>query len=251
MKIVLFVFFLPVFALLHAQTPEYITRELNKVYSSEQYKRDSAFVISVSWPEFKEDGPNGSLAQTLNFKIKNILQVGTGTVAGAVDSMIATYTAWESEDDFGAYWSHEHNISVRVTGGKIISLIENGWDYAGGAHGLGYVTYYNYSVETEKKLELSDLIVSGGEKLLTAQAEEIFRKQNDLVGKDLTEAGFWFGENGFTLNTNFIVDEKSITFFYNSYEIAPYAYGPTEITIPFENFKQVIKKDGPLGFVFE
>ncbi len=251
MKHLLIVFILSAITLAYAQAPQYTMKEVNRVYNSEQYKRDSAYTISIVWPVFDENGPNSSLAQTLNFETRNILQVGTGTVEDIVDSMIAMYQSWESEDDFGVYWSHEHSLSVSETGGKIVSITESGWDYAGGAHGLGFVFYHNYSVETEKKLELSDLLLPGGEEVLRAAAEEIFRKDLDLVGKDLTEQGYWFGEGGFTLNSNFKPETTSITFFYNSYEIAPYAAGPTEITIPYEKFRQVIKKDGPLGFVVD
>ncbi len=251
MKKILIVFILSALTFIQAQVPDYTIKEIHKVYNSEQYKRDSAYLISITWPVFDEKGPNGSLAKTLNFETRNILQLGNGSVEDIVDSMLATYQSWESEDDFGVYWSHDQNLSVRVSGDKIISFIDAGWDYSGGAHGLGYVMYHNYSVDTEKKLELSDLLVPGGEELLRAQAEQIFRVQYDLVGKDLAEEGFWFGENGFSLNANFLPGEKSITFYYNSYEIAPYAFGPTEVTVPYENFKQVIRADGPLGFVFE
>ncbi len=251
MKNFLIVFILSAITVSYAQAPQYTMKEINRVYNSEQYKRDSVYTISISWPIFDENGQNGQLAQTLNTVTKDILQTGTGTVEDVVDSMIAMYQSWESEDEFGAYWSHEHSLSVAETGGKIISIIESGWDYAGGAHGLGFVLYHNYSIETGQKIELQDCITAGGEEVLRSAAEEIFRNERDLVGKDLTEEGYWFGEGGFVLNTNFLPEETAITFFYNSYEIAPYAAGPTEIIIPYEKFKQVIKKDGPLGFALK
>ncbi len=35
-------------------------------------------------------------------------------------------------------------------------------------------------------------------------------------------------------------------FYFNPYEIAPYSMGPTEILIPYDEIKNIIKEDGLL-----
>ena len=40
---------------------------------------------------------------------------------------------------------------------------------------------------------------------------------------------------------NFLLSPDGIKFYYNAYEIAPYAAGPTEITIPYESLKDILK----------
>lgn len=251
MKSILIVFILSAFTFIHAQAPRYTMKEVKRVYNSEKYNRDSAYVISISYPIFDENGQNSFLAKKLNKEVLSQMPIDSGTVEDAADGMIEFYQQYESEDDFGVYWSFEMNVSVKETGGKIISLLTGAYDYSGGAHGNGFVSFSNYAMEGGRKLALSDIVDEEGKKTLTRVAEEVFRKDKDLVGKDLTEEGYWFGEEGFFLNDNFLLDETSITFFYNSYEIAPYAAGPSEIIIQYDQFKAAIKKDGPLSFLFE
>jgi hypothetical protein len=60
------------------------------------------------------------------------------------------------------------------------------------------------------------------------------------------EGEFWFDNNKFHLNENFLFTKTGITFFYNEYEIACYACGTTEIEIPYKNIKSLINKNGLL-----
>jgi hypothetical protein len=42
------------------------------------------------------------------------------------------------------------------------------------------------------------------------------------------------------LNDNFAVAKRGIIFYFNSYEIAPYAMGPTELLIPYAKLSGII-----------
>ena len=78
--------------------------------------------------------------------------------------------------------------------------------------------------------------------------EEIFRQTNEIEpNKDLTEAGYWFDNNKFSVNKNFTVDENGMTFYYNNYEITAYAFGPTELFIPYNRINDLIKPEGLIG----
>ena len=63
---------------------------------------------------------------------------------------------------------------------------------------------------------------------------------------NLTEAGFWFDDDKFSVNNNFSIGKDGLNFVYNNYEITAYAYGPTELFIPYKSIKKVIKPDGLL-----
>jgi len=51
----------------------------------------------------------------------------------------------------------------------------------------------------------------------------------------------------FSVNKNFTVDENGITFYYNSYEITAYSFGPTELFIPYNRINDLIIPEGLLG----
>jgi hypothetical protein len=53
--------------------------------------------------------------------------------------------------------------------------------------------------------------------------------------------GYTFPEDRFALNDNYGFSREGISFFFNSYEIAPYVMGPTEVLIPYDRIREWIK----------
>ena len=68
-------------------------------------------------------------------------------------------------------------------------------------------------------------------KVLNAIAEKIFMEQEELADNDFTN--YFFTDDVFALNENFLLKEKSILFLYNVYEIKSYAEGITNLEIPY------------------
>lgn len=98
--------------------------------------------------------------------------------------------------------------------------------YLGGAHGSYDVHYYNFNRNTGKLLNISDIVPAEKEMLvLMAMGDQLCK---DWDAKDLTELQ---EKTGITmlgdlyLTNNFLIDGDSIEFFFNQYEIAPYAAG--------------------------
>lgn len=123
-----------------------------------------------------------------------------------------------------------------------VALTISGWSYTGGAHGNSYVMHYLIDRTTGEKLKLSDVFsdLEG----LNDLAEEEFRMIWELSPEEsLSDAGFWFDEDRFQVNENFSVDKDQVTFYYNQYEISPYVFGPTEITIPLDAVSPFLNKN--------
>jgi hypothetical protein len=78
--------------------------------------------------------------------------------------------------------------------------------------------------------------------------EAEFRKLKELTKEaDLGQAGFWFENNKFYLNDNFLITDSSLVFYYNNYEITAYAFGPTEIILPYSKIKSLIGQESILN----
>ncbi len=242
--------FISLFVSVNSQNLYYTTENVSKVLNSDKYKRDSVYLINISWPVFDETKGKTFLAEKLNKFVRNQISGDTMSVAKMVEYMIATYKEFETEETMGMYWNYECSIFVTETGNQVVSLHKSEYDYSGGAHGNGFLGYYNFDLNNSEILMLSDLIEPGSYEKVTKVAEKIFREVTEVGDRDLNEAGYWFEESKFHLNENFLITEKGLTFFYNSYEIAPYAGGPTELEIPYSAIKDFIKKDGPLKFLF-
>lgn len=120
---------------------------------------------------------------------------------------------------------------------NIISYKAIKYTYTGGAHGMTVETGLNFDLRTGALLKESDIFSDGYESivsgLLTKHLPEAFENPEDanmLFQKEISPNG------------NFTVSEKGLTYIFNQYEIGPYALGIIEITIPWDEIDNIIKK---------
>lgn len=114
----------------------------------------------------------------------------------------------------------------------------------GGAHPNRNVDYLNFRPSTGDRVSLADILKAGSEPQLTQIAEKRFRQMKGLsANADLNESGFQFEKNQFFLNNNYSIGRDSLKFYYNNYEIAPYAVGPTELVIPYSEIKDLLRPE--------
>lgn len=132
-------------------------------------------------------------------------------------------------------WYFKTSFEVQLASDTLISLSANSEFFTGGAHG-GYSIYFvNVDPANGNKVSLQTYLKAGFEDVLNEEGEKSFRQVRELKDEDnLAEQGFEFPNGKFTVNTNYGFRMEGIVFVFNSYEIAAYAMGPTEILIPWE-----------------
>jgi hypothetical protein len=146
------------------------------------------------------------------------------------------------------HWSLERIGKVRYNSNGILSLEFSEYSYLGGAHPNSAILFNNIDMGTGEEIVIEDLFNKNIENKLTKVAESEFRKLKELNEyDDLGDAGFWFNDNQFHLNDNFLITDSSLIFYYNNYEITAYAFGPTELEIPYLKIKDLIKSEGLLS----
>jgi len=140
-------------------------------------------------------------------------------------------------------WNMEANTKVERQTDKYLMLHTNTNWFTGGNHPISMEYYYVYNRKDFKRITLDDLFQKGYDQKLLNIAEEIFRKKEGLKSADKLseEAGYFFENQRFILNDNFILTEKSIKFLFNIYEIKPYVAGITELEIPYKQLKGLLK----------
>ena len=148
-------------------------------------------------------------------------------------------------------WEIERKAVNNFDDDNILSCTFSEYSYLGGAHSNTFLTLTNFNMKSGEIIELSDILIHGYLDELNNIAEPIFRKEKELTEDiNLTEAGFWFDDDKFGVSNNFTIGKDGLTFYYNSYEITAYAYGPTELFIPYKSIKKLIIPDGLLsGFI--
>ncbi len=168
------------------------------------------------------------IANTLNFSDDNSETILLGDALEKFDN---EYKAFKNDFEENALiWEATFDGEVTYQSSEVISIALTSYLNTGGAHGSMNVTYLNFNPSTGELLTLNDLISnsSGFTNLAQQHFKAAIKSSNDLVFED-----YFFGDD-FQLPENIGFNDDGITLFYNVYEIAAYAMGITEFTIPYE-----------------
>jgi hypothetical protein len=212
---------------------------------------DTCTYFELSYPE----AAGGKLKDKINsFLMKQILSgVSFGdttysSIPAAADSFIAAYTDFrQQEQGYNQFWYFEYFMRVANETPALVSIEASNSSYLGGAHPNSYTEFFNISKETGDTVSLSDIFVKGFEVPLNKLIDAKYRELKGLKPNDnLQEKGELF-DNKIEFNYNFSVgSDGSVMFFYNNYEIAPYAAGPLDIKLSKKELVSIINPNGPL-----
>lgn len=210
--------------------------------------------IRFEYPEIIK-APNETAKEVINGAIKEFLlqpileDEKFYSFQEIMNDFISAYQKFKKEfPSFPQSWSVERTVSVIYQSPKVLSLELNDDQYTSGAHPNAVRIFLNLNTASGKPIKLSDILVPNYEAGLNTNAEKKFRELKGLKpDESLSDAGFDFKDNKFSLNDNFLIGKTGITFYYNSYEIAPYAMGPTELVLDYTEIKDLIRTDGPLS----
>jgi len=120
---------------------------------------------------------------------------------------------------------------------ELICIALTGYTNTGGAHGNSNITLYNFDPQTGKTLELNEII---NDKETFTSIVEIYFKDEIANNTNRTFEDYFF-DNKFHLPANIGFNEEGVLVLYNPYEVAAYAMGITEFTIPFEKVDNYLK----------
>jgi hypothetical protein len=152
------------------------------------------------------------------------------------------------EDAPAAYarWVDERRLEVIHADHQVLSVELGLYAFTGGAHPNTFIELASFDLATGKPLELADLVAAGADARLAALGERQFRKAREIPeGESLEEAGFWFEDDRFELSGNFAVTAEGLAFVFNPYEVAPYVFGPTRITLPWKELRGLLRPGAP------
>ncbi len=234
-----------------------------KKYNETSGDCDSAYSnncaqIKIEYPQIKYP-QNQAVENQINEKIESyfLKSVFNANQAPTIDKLIeqffGEYNSFK-EDFPEAFqrWELDRTGKVKHNGNYLLSVELTEYSYLGGAHPNTYVTYAIYDLRNGSEIKLKDLFVKNYEETLNKVAEEEFRNLYTLTETDdLGQAGFWFENNEFQINDNYLITDSSLIFYYNNYEITAYAFGPTELEILYHKIEPLIRKNGLLSWVIK
>jgi hypothetical protein len=141
-----------------------------------------------------------------------------------------------NEADFPLTYNYNVEFAVAFHNNKYLTLINENYEYTGGAHGNYATLYYVFDVTNGKRLFINELVADTS-KLKQFAFKEFCKIRNIDASKPINDQGYWFEKNEFSLNSNFGLISDTLIFTYNPYEITNYAEGLTELKIPMSLFK--------------
>ena len=94
--------------------------------------------------------------------------------------------------------------------------------------------FLNIDLALKRPLYLDDIFVGDYNESLTNMIwSQLMTKHKVKTREALEDLGY--GSTGEIAPTeNFYLDNKGITFYYNVYDITPYAMGPLSVTLPYD-----------------
>ncbi len=201
--------------------------------------------FEVNYPEFPGLDPIVEIKLQERFAVA--ISGGEKSTAKSMEAegkeFIDDYNDFKKQTpDYTVGWYRDVSITLLLFNDSLLSLQLTDESYAGGAHGNYALTFMNVRPGTGAPFLLTDFLKPGYESELNRMGEEVFRKNRDLPDTASFEFnGYTFDGNHFALNENYGFSQEGISFYFNSYEIAPYALGPTEVLIPYDRIREWIK----------
>jgi hypothetical protein len=227
-----------------------ITYELTnfRIESQGGCRADSARCASyeVSYPVFK--GLDSVVVQTLMKRVDASVSMGNPEAQGESMQMIGKKFVNDFDDfrkempDYGLGWYYEARVEVEVLTDTLLTLSITEEYFTGGAHG-GHGKYFvNINPKTGADFTLDNYFKPDAREALRQIADRQFRRVHQLADTTSLQANmFEFPNDRFELSQNYGFTREGLLFYYNSYEIAAYAAGPSEVLIPYDSMKPLMR----------
>lgn len=171
------------------------------------------------------------------------------SVEAVIQDFLDSFEAFRRDyPDAGQGWEVDRQVAILPSPVGICSIEAREFQYTGGAHPNTSIRLASFDAKSGRHLSLPDLLTAGFGARLDSLGEQAFRNARALpADSSIADVGFWFEGGRFRLPPGFAVTADGLRFYYNAYEVAPYALGPTDFLIPFAQIESMIRADGPLS----
>jgi hypothetical protein len=207
--------------------------------------------FKCSYPVFTGGRHATAINRTITAYIVDSTYAGTGvkrslnrTIASMADGFMKDYESYRAESEMDLPFQFELSGQVVLNQQGLLTVDISYASYTGGAHGINHTRYFVFDTATGKRLRAGDIFVRGFEQRLNRLIDAKFREQKGLSAAERldSEKGGLFN-NSISFNDNLAMTTIGIMFLYNSYEIAPYAEGPTEIFLRYRELGDILKPE--------
>ena len=209
---------------------EPLTLVIEKRYNQEWDQNLGKYLCEYSWQMIHLAGETAEQYPELSSALENVnaYMEASQTEAYEGDLESARADAAEKGDSFMTYTDRYQFLPQRADS-RVVSFVGNIDRYVGGVHGFQGYGSYNYDSRSGAELKLAD-VTGDVAALISLVDEALDEKYPDLDPG--WRADFLAEDNA--ENLVWTLGYSGITFWFSDYDIAPYAYGRQNVTIPFD-----------------
>ncbi|WOE30488.1 MULTISPECIES: RsiV family protein [unclassified Acinetobacter] len=139
-----------------------------------------------------------------------------------------------------------HTISIMIkpkilsSDGELVTVVLNGSEYLGGAHGSSSQQYFNFSLKQKKLVTLKDIIEKNQLPALKEKAYQAFKAW--IVDSQLAQDPQEYEQMWkFELSHNYYLTSQGLILQYAEYQIGPYVAGLPRLIIPYQALQGILK----------
>ncbi len=202
------------------------------IISSRIIKESSdAMVVDMQVPTINGGLPSG-VKSVLNERwLKDAQDFKSSVASGLAEYLEESRTYGGEKNPFGSYSSYE--IGSMAPG--ILSMYVDYYQYMGGAHGLTDRKAYNIDLSNGSDLALGDLFISGFD--YRSIINQFIEDKISISSEFYFEGAF----SGIKDDQEFYIKDDQLVIYFQQYEIAAYAAGIPEFSVPMSYLSDGIK----------
>ncbi|MFC1748055.1 DUF3298 domain-containing protein [Pseudomonadota bacterium] len=206
---------------------------LEIVTRKEEIKKDEMVLANVDiiYPLIKEE-----IGETKYEAINSV-------IVSAIGADEASFRDFINISDLGMMpgpYAYENKCEKIRYDEDFLSVLCRVYHYTGGAHPNTHFITFNFDLETQEEITITDILQEGG-----------FREISNISIESLSqniepELDYWIDQGAAPTNQNyqsFTISEEELTIYFDPYQVAPYAVGSQTVVIPFDELTEVINLD--------
>lgn len=216
--------------------------EFDQLHSKEQREMD----VTVNMEFVKSTGTtNDSVCRLINGQI---IEAALGQPAHlSTDKAIERFIEEEKKefrsDDYSSIYTNHVTGHAKYGKKNVINYWCQENVFNGGAHPSTTTSILRFNATTGQMIDYNNVFtLANNRKLRDALLHKLMEMNKATTIDELNELGYLEMMDMF-VTKNFALDKDSIVFYYNEYEIAPYAMGPTTISLAYSDLDGIINDE--------
>lgn len=166
----------------------------------------------------------------------NALAIGDSDITEATQ----LYNDYKDSGWFNPYSCETSVSNVAFCNDEIISFMQDGYDYYGGAHGMPYRAPFTFDLNSGAKLALRDVVGNSEEDfkaVVLSHVQEIFDAgEEGEYWDDMMDTASQYTD----LDMGYLLTDDGVLLWYDPYLLSSYARGFVEVLIPYSELDMKI-----------